>query len=117
MKETKDKIKKLFHHYMVQVFSGLLDDPREFNFKTFAGTVSSTNENKTDIVIYDVYDSEGTHYGSITSEVSYDKSGNVTSYVQWAQAYGVSTALEFDDIEETVYDMISRRDKFNNIKI
>lgn len=118
MKETKEKIKTLFYEYMKQVFNGgLLEDPREFYFKTFVGTVKGENRILTDITVYDIYDENNTHYGTITSEVSYDSSENITFYTQWAQMYGDPTALEFEDLERTIYDMIVKRDRFDNIKI
>ena len=116
MIETKDKIKKLFKSYIIQVLSGMDDDPRDFYYKEFEASVikdsSAESLIKTDIMIFDIYDSKEIHYGTITAEVTYDDKFNVVKYVQWAQFYGVANAVEFEDLEECIFDMIRFRDKF-----
>ena len=111
-----ENIKKLFDNYMLQAVAGMFEYPEDFNFNSFSSSVMRTKNIGADIVIYDIEDDSKTHYGSITLEIDYEiGTKNVTNVVYWAQVYGIPAALEFEDLEACLRDMIERRKKFNCI--
>lgn len=107
----KDKIKKIFSNYMYQVLLGMLDDPRDFHCKTTNyDYIDNIHGFVMDMTVFDIYDTKDDYYGSIVLEVKYD-GNSVTDVVTYAQVYNEPQALEFDDLEECIYDMIDRKDK------
>lgn len=97
---------------MYQVLLGMLDDPRDFHCKTTkCACVDYYVENSAiEKTVFDIYDSKDDYYGSVVLEVKYNKDA-VTDVITYAQVYNEPQDLEFDDLEECLYDMIDRKDK------